>query len=104
MAPTPSGFQLDIGPRTRRPGLAMLRSGRGAVRALAYGSSMEGNTPIDALLEERQHLTARIEREREQLHRLRIVVSNLEQSVARAEGALSEVDALLGRHQRLRAA
>jgi predicted nuclease with TOPRIM domain len=65
---------------------------------------MEGNTPIDALLDERRHLTARIEREREQLHRLRIVVTNLEESVARAEAALGEVDSLLGRNQGLRAA
>jgi hypothetical protein len=73
---------------------------RGTVRALAYGSNMEGSTPSDALLDERRHLTARIEREREQLDRLRIVVSNLEQSVARAEETLGEVDSLLGRHQR----
>ena len=77
---------------------------RGAVRGLAYGSNMEGNAPIDGLLNERRHLTARIEREREQLDRLRIVVSNLEESIARAETTLSEVDSLLGRSQGLRAA
>ena len=77
---------------------------RGAVRALAYGSNMEGNASIDRLLNERRHLTARIEREREQLDRLRIVVSNLEESIARAETTLSEVDSLLGRSQGLRAA
>jgi hypothetical protein len=65
---------------------------------------MEGNTPIDVLLDERRHLTARIEREREQLDRLRIVVANLEESIARAEATLSEVDSLLGRNPRLRAA
>ena len=65
---------------------------------------MEGNASIDRLLNERRHLTARIEREREQLDRLRIVVSNLEQSIARAEATLGEVDAVLGREQRLRAA
>jgi hypothetical protein len=76
----------------------------GAVRALAYGSNMEGNAAIDGLLNERRHLTARIEREREQLDRLRIVVSNLEESIARAEAMLGEVDSLLGRNQGLRAA
>jgi regulator of replication initiation timing len=63
---------------------------------------VEGNGAVEGLLEERRALIERLEREREQLERLRSIASNLTESLAHGEAMLDEIDSVLGRNPQLR--
>jgi hypothetical protein len=56
---------------------------------------------MQALLEERQGLVGRIEQEQEQLERLRSIVADLADRLARDEYTLKEIDSVLGREPQL---
>lgn len=57
---------------------------------------------MDALLGERKALIARIEQEREQLERMRAIVSNIEERLGHDERMLEDIDSALGRAPQLR--
>lgn len=57
---------------------------------------------MEALLGERKALIARIEQEREQLERIRGIVSSIEERLAHDERILGDIDSALGRAPQLR--
>lgn len=62
---------------------------------------MDGNAALEALLEERRILIARVEQEREQLERLQSVVGQVSDRLEDDERTLAEIESALGMNPQL---
>lgn len=87
------------GRRGRKIGLLGTTESTGSRRRVL---GVIANGAMDALLGERKALIGRIEQEREQLDRMRAIVSNIEERLAHDERMLGDIDSVLGRAPQLR--
>ena len=64
--------------------------------------TVESDPGLDALLDQRRRLWARVEADREQLEQLRSIVADVAERLAHDERILEEIDSVLGRNPQLR--
>jgi len=72
------------------------------IRPDPYGSIPVAQDPIEALLEQRRLLVARVGEEQDRLEALRRMVADLETQLGYDERVLVEIDSVLGRRPQLR--
>lgn len=72
------------------------------IRPDPYGSIPVTQDPIEALIEQRRLLVARVGEEQERLEALRQMVADLETQLDYDERVLGEIDSILGRRPQLR--